>query len=48
VRAEKREVARCWHPLAPVAFLDMPRGYNVAVCAGQPAYQLSNGEIITL
>lgn len=46
VLAEKRLVARCWHPEAIGTLFALPNGVNIEVCKGEPSYQLSDGQKI--
>lgn len=47
-RAETRLVSRCFYPEPRSALLELGAGINAAVVIGEPGYQLSSGEIITL
>ncbi|HEX7644846.1 MAG TPA: hypothetical protein VF472_21810 [Burkholderiaceae bacterium] len=46
VKAERAQVSRCWHPEAPIELIDLGRDLRARVLVGEPAYQLSSGEII--
>lgn len=48
VRADKRQVSRCWYPTARGALLALDNGSNAEVLIGDPAYQVTSGEIIAL
>jgi len=48
VRAEHRQVSRCWHPDAIGETLEAKNGSNIAVLVGEAAYQFSDGDIVTL
>lgn len=48
VRGEKRLVARLWHPAARPGLFDQGHGVMAEVLVGNPAYQLSSGEIVAL
>lgn len=48
MRASEHQVSRCWYPDADLELIDMANGSMVAVLVGEPAYQLSSGEIILL
>lgn len=41
-------VARVWHPEAVGELLDLRHGVNAEVLVGNPAYQLSSGEIVAV
>lgn len=47
-RAEPRQVSQVYFPEPDTALLDLGGGINANVLTGEPAYQLSSGEIITL
>ena len=49
VLAEKRIVTRIWHP-APEGgpLFDVGAGVNAEVLTGDPAYQLTSGEIVAI
>lgn len=47
-RAEKRHVVRVWHPEAEGDLLDLGSGINADIQVGDPAYQLTSGEIVAL
>lgn len=46
MKAEKRQISRCWHP-APVTHVAIGDA-NVTVMAGPAAYQLTDGTIVSL
>lgn len=46
--AESRAVTHVWHPEAAGALVDVGAGVNARVAAGEPAYQVSDGEIVAL
>lgn len=48
VRNEKRLVARCWHPEAVPGLIDTGDGVMAESLVGNPAYQLSSGDIVAL
>lgn len=48
MRAEKRLVTRVWHPEAKGELLDLGAGVNAEILTGDPAYQLTSGEIVAL
>lgn len=45
---EKRMVTRVWHPQAPVDLVSIGRDVNAVVVVGNPAYQVTSGEIVAL
>lgn len=47
-KADKRLVACLFHPDAAVGLQDMGDGVNANVLVGNPAYQLTSGEIVAL
>lgn len=48
MRNESRIVVRCWHPEEHEALFDVGNGVNAEVLMGNPAYQVSSGEIVAL
>lgn len=48
VRGEHRIVARCWHPEATPGLIDTGNGVMAYLLVGNPAYQVSSGEIVAL
>jgi hypothetical protein len=46
--AERRPVTHVWHPEAVGELLDLGAGVNARVATGDPAYQVSDGEIVNL
>jgi hypothetical protein len=46
--AEPRHVVRLWHPAAEGELLDLGNGINAEIQVGDPAYQLTSGEIVAL
>ncbi|WEF34868.1 hypothetical protein [Pseudoduganella chitinolytica] len=42
------QVSRCWHPAPQAELIPAHNGSNIAVLTGEPAYQLSSGDIVTL
>lgn len=48
VKAESRLITRIWHPEATVALHDLGHGVNAQVLVGDPAYQVTTGEIVSL
>lgn len=47
-RGESRLVTRVWYPEQRHALLDLGNGINAEVLIGDPAYQLTSGEIVAL
>lgn len=47
-RAEKRQVTRCWHPAPDCELFELGAGINAQVLIGDPAYQVTDGDIVTL
>ena len=43
-----KEVSRCWYPDPPIEFLEIGNNIMVRVLDGEPAYQMSSGEMVTL
>ena len=48
MRAEKRLVTRIWHPEAVGDLFDIGNGVNAVVVVGDPAYQVTSGDIVAL
>lgn len=48
VKAEKRLITRIWHPEALGDLFDLGNGINAQVLTGDPAYQVTSGEIVVL
>lgn len=48
VRGEARTVTRCWHPEAEPGLIDTGNGVMAEILVGNPAYQVSSGEIVAL
>lgn len=48
VRAEKRLVTRIWHPTPEGELFDLGQGVSAQVLMGDPAYQVTSGEIVAL
>jgi hypothetical protein len=48
MREEKRQVVRCWYPEPRGALFALDNGSNAEVLIGNPAYQVTSGEIVTL
>lgn len=48
MRAEKRQVVRCWYPESRGELFDLGRDINAQVLIGDPAYQVTDGEIVSL
>lgn len=47
-RADKRVVTRVWFPEERGDLLDVGNGINAQVLVGDPAYQVTSGEIVAL
>lgn len=47
-RAEHRQVTRIWYPDERPALFELDNGSNASVVIGDPAYQVSDGEIVAL
>lgn len=45
---EKRQVSRVFHPEPQGELMALPNGSNAQVLVGEPAYQLTSGEIVAL
>lgn len=48
MRAEPRVVTACWHPESTGGYVEQSNGVMVRHAAGEPAYQVSSGEIVVL
>ena len=48
IHSEKAQVVRCWHPEAKHDLAQLKNGANIEVKVGNPAYQLTTGEIVSL
>lgn len=48
VRAESRQVSCVYFPDPRGYFVMLPDGSNARVLTGEPAYQVSDGDIVTL
>jgi len=46
VLSERRQVVRFWHPDKFDSIIHAKNGAGIEVCVGNPAYQLTTGEII--
>lgn len=46
--AVTEQVSRCWHPAPQAELIPARDGSNIAVLTGEPAYQLSSGEVVAL
>lgn len=47
-RAETRIVTRMWYPERRPALFNLGNGINAEVLIGDPAYQVTSGEIVAL
>jgi hypothetical protein len=48
VLAEPRQVTRAFHPEPEGDLLPLPNGSNAEVLVGEPAYQVTSGEIVAI
>jgi hypothetical protein len=48
MRAEKRQVVRCWYPEARGDLFELGNGVHAEVLIGNPAYQVSSGDIVAV
>jgi hypothetical protein len=43
-----KEIASVWYPSPPVSILEIGNNITARVLDGEPAYQLSSGEVVKL